>query len=66
MSVKTYRTTASSRFTRVAAHVGRLFEETIERRPIDELAQQPRPDPASRCLNRPYDLSELMSRMIVP
>jgi hypothetical protein len=46
--------------THIAAYIGHLLEETTERRPIDELAQQPRPDPAGRCLNRPYDLSELM------
>jgi hypothetical protein len=51
---------------RIAACVGHLFEETTERPPIDELAQQPRPDPATRCLNRQCDLSELMSRANVP
>ena len=63
MSVSTY---TSSGFTRITAYVEHLFEKTVERRPIDELAQQPRPDPASRCLNRPCDLSELMSRTTVP
>jgi hypothetical protein len=51
---------------RIAAYVGHLFEQTTERPPIDELAQQPRPDPATRCLNRQCDLSELMSRANVP
>lgn len=51
---------------RIAAYVGHLFEETTEQPPIDELAQQQRPDPATRCLNRQCDLSELMSRTNVP
>jgi hypothetical protein len=50
----------------MAAYAEHLFEGTTERPPIDELAQQPRPDPATRCLNRPCDLSELMSRTNVP
>jgi hypothetical protein len=66
MSDNTNQTTASSGFKRIAAYVGHLFDETIERRPIDELSQLPRPDPSSRGLNRPYDLSELMSRTIAP
>jgi hypothetical protein len=52
--------------SRITAYVGHLFEETTERPPIDEIAQQPRPDPATRCLNRRCDLSELMSRTNVP
>jgi hypothetical protein len=51
---------------RMATFVGHFFEKTAERQPIDELAQQRRPDPATRCLNRPCELSELMSRMNVP
>lgn len=66
MSVNSYRTTAASGLARMAAHVGYLFEETAERWPIDELSQQPRPDPASRGLNSPYDIAELMCRNIAP
>jgi nucleoside-diphosphate-sugar epimerase len=33
---------------------------------IAELSQHLRPDPATRCLNRPCELSELMSRTIAP
>jgi len=51
---------------RIAVYIAHLFEETAERQPIDELAQQPRPDPATRCLNRPCELSELMSRTNIP
>jgi hypothetical protein len=51
---------------RLAAFVGHLFDKTAPRQPIDELAQQPRPDPACRGLNRPYDLAELMARTIAP
>jgi hypothetical protein len=52
---------------RIAAYVRHhLFKETTEQPPIDELAQRPRPDPATRCLNRQCDLSELMSRTNVP
>jgi len=29
---------------------------------IERISQSFRPDPAGRCLNRPYDLSELMTR----
>jgi hypothetical protein len=32
--------------------------------PIDELSQQQRPNPASRYLNRRYELSELMRQTI--
>ena len=53
--------------TRIAAYIRHLFAVTSGRPPIDELAQKPRSDdPASRCLNRPCDLSELMSRTIFP
>jgi hypothetical protein len=50
MRINTYQPNASNGFT--------------ERRSIDELSQQPRPDPASRCLNRPYDFSELIRQTI--
>jgi hypothetical protein len=51
---------------RLTAYVEHLFDKTAQRQPIDELAQQPRPDPACRGLNRPYDLAELMARTIAP
>jgi len=50
---------------RLAAYVEHLFDRTAPQ-PIDELAQQPRPHPACRGLNRPYDLAELMVRTIAP
>ncbi|HUL88154.1 MAG TPA: hypothetical protein VLU23_08230 [Pseudolabrys sp.] len=64
MTVNTYETTASSGFTRVAAYVERLFDSSVEDRPIEQLSQQPRPDPAARYLNRRYELSELMCQTI--
>jgi len=64
MTVNTYETTASSGFTRVAAYVERLFDSSVEDRPIEQLSQQPRPDPATRYLNRRYELSELMCQTI--
>jgi hypothetical protein len=50
---------------RLTAFVEHLFDRTAPQ-PIDELAQQPRPHPACRGLNRPYDLAELMVRTIAP
>jgi hypothetical protein len=67
MAFNPYLTTASSGFTRLAAYVERLFDETTEHRPIDELTQQTPPDDrSSRGLNRHYDLAEFMSRTIAP
>lgn len=43
----------------MTALVRYLFDGTW---PIDELSQQPRPDPAARYLNRPCALGELMRR----
>jgi hypothetical protein len=43
----------------LAAYVGDLFG-AVQDRTMAEISQQPRPDPAGRCLNRPYELSELM------
>jgi hypothetical protein len=51
---------------RLTAYVEHLFDNTTQRQSIDELAQQPRPDPACRGLNRPYDLAELMAKTIAP
>ena len=60
MSANHYET-VSSGFTRAAAYVEQLFDSAIEDRPIEQLCQPPRPDPASQYLNRPYDLGELMA-----
>ena len=57
--------TNSSGFTRIAACVGQLLDGATDGY-IAELSQHLRPDPASRCLNRPCELSELMSRTIAP
>lgn len=65
MSVKTYQTTTPDRFARIAAYVGYLFEDVPGERTIEshhfECSQ-----PASRGLNRPCELSELMARTIAP
>ena len=57
--------TNSSGFTRITAYVGQLLDGAVDEH-IDELSQKLRPDPATRGLNRPYDLSEFMSRTIAP
>ena len=57
--------TNSSGFTRISAYVGKLIDGAVDTH-IEKLSQQLRPDPASRCLHRPYELSELMSRTIAP
>ena len=57
--------TNSSGFTRITAYVGRLLDGAVDGH-IERFSQQLGPDPASRCLNRPCELSELMSRTIVP
>jgi hypothetical protein len=53
--------TNSSGFTRVTAYVGHLLDSAVEGH-IEKLSQQLRPDPAIKCLNRPCELSEFMSR----
>jgi hypothetical protein len=55
----------SSGFMRITAYVGKLFDSAVDGH-IAELSQKLRPDPATRGLNRPYDLGELMSRTIAP
>ena len=57
--------TNSSGFTRITAYVGQLLDNAVDEH-IEELSQRLRPDPAIRGLNRPYDLSDLMSRTIAP
>ena len=57
--------TNSSGFTRVSAYVGQLLDGAVDEH-IERLSQQLRPDPASRCLNRPCELSENMARTIAP
>ena len=52
--------TNSSGFTRITAYVGQLLDGAVDEH-IDELSQKLRPDPATRGLNRPYDLSELIA-----
>jgi hypothetical protein len=55
--------THSSGFTRVAAYMGQLVEGAVAGH-IENLSQRLDPNPAGRCLNRPCDLSELMSRSL--
>ena len=57
--------TNSSGFTRITAYVGKLLDGAVDER-IERLSQQLRPDPASKGLTRPCELSELMSRAIAP
>jgi hypothetical protein len=57
---------AMIQFSRIANYVGHLFEKNLERQLISELSQQQRFDPASKFLNCPYELGELMSRTIAP
>ena len=56
---------ASAGFARIAAYVGRLFEDVPKADAIESHHFEC-PNPASRGLNRPYELGELMSRVIVP
>jgi len=53
--------TNSSGLTRIAAYVGQLVDDATDAQ-IEKLSQSLRPDPASQCLNRPCELSELMLR----
>jgi hypothetical protein len=57
--------TNSSGFTRIAAYVGHLLDDAVDDH-IKGLSQQLRLDPASKSLNRPCELSELMARTIAP
>ena len=51
--------TNSSGFTRIAAYIGQIVDKTVD---APNVSQTLPPDPASRGLNRPLELSELMSR----
>src|SRR5262249_62124572 len=57
--------TNSSGFTRTSPYVGQLVDSAVDTR-IKTFSKIFRPDPASRCLNRPCDLSELMTRQAWP
>ena len=57
--------TDSSGFSRITAYVGQLVDSAVDAQ-IERLSQGLRPDPASKCLNRPCELSELMARTIAP
>jgi|RhiMetStandDraft_8_1073273.scaffolds.fasta_scaffold00196_7 hypothetical protein len=65
MITSTNHAGASGRFARIAAYVGHLFEDVPKAEAI-ELHHFECPQPDSRGLNRPYELGELMSRVIVP
>jgi hypothetical protein len=56
--------TNSSGFTRITAYVHQLVDDAVDAR-IATISQSVR-DPASRCLNRPWELSEFMSGTIAP
>ena len=57
--------TSSSGFKRITAYVHQLVDTAVDAQ-IETISQSFRPDPASRCLNRQCELSELMSRTIAP
>ena len=57
--------TNSGGFTRITAYVGQLVDGAVDGH-IERLSQQLRPDPATKCLNRPCELSEFMSRTNAP
>ena len=57
--------TNSSGFNRITAYVGQLIDGAVDTQ-IEKLAQSLREDPSSRGLNRPCELSELMSKAIAP
>jgi len=57
--------TNSSGYTRIAAYVHQLVDNAVDAR-IETISQSIRPDPASKYLNRPCELSEFMSRTIAP
>ncbi len=56
---------ASATVGRIATYVGYLFEDVSDEQAI-ELHHFECPQPANRGLNRPYELSELMSLTIAP
>jgi len=57
--------TNSSGFARITAYVGQLIDGAVDTQ-IERVAQSFREDPSARGLNRPYELSELMSKTIAP
>ena len=57
--------TSSSGFTRIAAYVGQMVDHAVDVQ-SEKISQNLHPDPATQYLNRPMDLSELMSRTIAP
>jgi hypothetical protein len=64
MSTNTNQPNASGPLARVADYVGYHFEDVSDQE--IEARHFECTEPASRGLNRPYDLSELMSRTIAP
>jgi len=56
---------ASASLARIGAYVGHLFEDVSEDCPI-ESHRFGFSQPASRGLNRHYEISDLMSRAIAP
>lgn len=60
MTTSTVQASASDTLGRIAAYVGYLFEDISDEEGI-ELHHFKYSQPASRGLNRPYELGELMS-----
>jgi hypothetical protein len=65
MTARTNEVCRSDTFARIAHYVGYLFEDVSEGQAIESHHFEC-PQPASRGLNRPYEMGELMSRTIVP
>jgi hypothetical protein len=55
--------TNSSGFTRIAAYAGELVDNAVAGH-VENVSQRLEANPAERYLNRPCDLSELMSRSL--
>ena len=53
--------TNSGGFTRITAYLSKWLDHVEDAR-IENISQNSRPNPASRGLNRPVEMSELMSR----
>jgi hypothetical protein len=61
MTMSNYLTDTSG-LKRITAYLGQLLDGAVDGH-IEKLSQELRQDPSSRCLNRPCELSELMSQI---
>jgi hypothetical protein len=65
MVISSNQVSPAHTLARMAAYVGYLFEDISSEQAIESHHFEC-PQPASRGLNRPYELGELMSRTIAP